>query len=166
MKKNVINKLTDLSDLVGTCGKYGSLQCDGDGLIALYNAAQLLNVDITLEELNQECIKRRAIWFGGTGYFKVFKIKRVLKTFGIHAKFQGFFRSYTQTTNSHKFIIVYWQKGLYGGFGDLKFQAGDLVIDKKGAVWLELFNPFHHYDSIKQFKLFEGALLPLLFTVD
>ena len=58
MKKNVINKLTDLSDLVGTCGKYGSLQCDGDGLIALYNAAQLLNVDMTLEELFKEATRR------------------------------------------------------------------------------------------------------------
>lgn len=167
MKKEMINKLTDLSDSVGTCGKYGSLQCDGDGLIALYNATRFFRPDLSLETLNKVCIKRRAMWFGGIGYFKIFKIKRVLKEFGIKVKFKGLFHSIWQTSDSHKFIIVYWQKGkLFEYFGRLKFQAGCLVKDKNENIWLELYNPYHLYYTIGQFKKFEDVAIPLLFTVN
>ena len=167
MRKDIINKLTDLSDLVGTCGKNGSLQCDGDGLIALYNATRFSHPEITLEQLNQVCIKKHAMWFGGIGWFKMFKIKRVLKAFGIKVKFKGLFHSYNQLTNSYKFIIVYWQKGkLFEYSGNLKYQAGSLVKDKKNNIWLELYNPIHHYDSIRQFMNFEDATIPFLFTIN
>ena len=168
MKRKIINKRTELSDLVGTCGKYGSLQCDGDGLIAIYNALQLLDFeDITLKEVNDVCIKRRAHWFWGIGWFKIRKIKRVLKDFEVKVKFKGVFNSFNQLTSSHKFILVYWNISEYIQFKDkLKFQAAHLVKDRLGMPWIETCNPCHRYDSPRALKRLEGAFMPLLFVLD
>jgi len=168
MERKIINKRIDLSDLTGTCGKYGSLQCDGDGLIAIYNILQLLDFeDVTLKEINDVCIKRRAHWFLGTGWFKIHKIKRVLKDFNVKVKFKGIFNSFKQLTSSHKFILVYLNTSEYIQFKDrLKFQAAHLVKDGVGKVWIETYNPYHHYDSPRAFKQLENAFMPLLFTID
>ena len=168
MKSNIINSLNSLSEMTGTCGKYGSLQCDGDGLISIYNILQLLKLDnVTIEDVNKVCIKRRAHWFGGMGWFKIRKIKRVLKDFNVRAKYKGVFKSYSQISDSHKFIIIYWRYGKYYQFKNrLKFLAACLVKDTTNTIWIETFNPYRHYNSINQFKRFEEAFMPLLFTIE
>ena len=154
--------------MTGTCGKYGSLQCDGDGLISIYNVLQLLKLDkVTIEDVNRACIKHHAHWFGGMGWFKIRKIKRVLKDFNVHAKYKGIFKSYSQISKPYKFILIYWRRGKNYFFKKrLKFLAGCLVKDSTDTIWIETFNPYRHYNNINQFKKFEEGIIPLLFTVE
>ena len=167
MKDSIINNQFRQTDLTGTCGKYGSLQCDGDAVIAIYNVLQYVYDDITLKNVNDACIKRRAHFFGGMGWFKIWKLRRVFKSLNVRAKYKGHFRSLSQIPEPYNFILVYFR------FEDnirlkyrLKFQAAHLVKDGRNDVWIETFNPYHHYDSPRAFRRLEKTSVPLLFVLE
>lgn len=167
MKDSIINNQFRQTDLTGTCGKYGSLQCDGDAVIAIYNILQYVYDDITLKNVNDACIKRRAHFFGGMGWFKIWKLRRVFKTLNVRVKYKGRFKSFSQITEPYNFILVYWQKGENIRLKyRLKFQAARLVKDGRNNVWIEGYNPYHYYESPWRFKRFEQAFMPLLFVLE
>ena len=162
MKSKIINSLYRLSDNVGTCGRKGSLQCDGDGLVALYNLLQFTHNDVDIQDVNDECIRRAALFFDGCGPLKIWKIRRVLKRFGVNTKYKGRLRSLSQLEKPYKFLIVYWKKN--DGYR-IKFCAGRLVKNHQGEIMIETANPYRHYISIAQFIYFEKTFMPLLFVV-
>ena len=162
--EEMINSRYKLSEYCGSCGRFGSLQCDGDGPIAIYNLLKLLDRDITLEEVVEVLRKSHYLLFGGIGGLNVFKLRRALHKFNVKLKRRGFFTSRLKLTKTHKFILYYF-KTISPDIG-FTFQAGRLVKDSKGNVWIELFNPFHRYASVAQFKKFEGARHIVLFEVE
>lgn len=162
--KNMINNQYSLSDLQGTCGRWGSIQCDGNGAIAVYNVLQLLDKEYSLEEVIKTLSKSHCFILGGLGGLSPFSLRRALKKFNVKLKFKGFFTSFNKLSNTHKFIIYYskfdhYDTGIY-------YQAGRLVKDTRSRIWIELFNPFHRYISLSQFRDFEKAHLILLFTIE
>lgn len=167
MQKNIINSQKSQSDLIGTCGKLGSVQCDGDGLISIYNILQFTYDNIKLEDVNSICCVRNAYWFNGLLGLKAHKIKTVLNYFGMNARRIGKFKDFSQVTITPTlFIMTYWRKGENIPLRErFKFQAGHLIQDTTGQIWLEVFNPYHHYQSITQFKRMENTTTPILYLI-
>jgi len=158
----MINNQVSLNDLKGSCGKFGSIQCDGSGAIAIYNVLKMMGKEnVDLDAIISYLQTTHRFIFGGMGDLNPFCLRGALKNYGIKSKYYGTFRSIKQLANtSHKFIVYY-----YKNF-DTYFQAGHLVKDKTGKVWIEMFNPFHRYSNLAQFKEFEGARNIKLFIIE
>jgi hypothetical protein len=162
--KKMINNQYSLDDLQGSCGRWGSIQCDGNGAIAVYNVLQLLDKEYSLEEVIKVLSKSHCFILGGLGGLSPFRLRRALKKFGVKLKFKWFFTSFNKLSETHKFIIYYTKFDRYDW--GIFFQAGRLVKDTHYRTWIELFNPFHRYINLSQFKDFEKARLILLFTIE
>lgn len=163
-ERKIINNQISLNDLVGSCGKFGSIQCDGSGSIAIYNILTFLEKDVSLEEIIEIERKSHSFLFGGLGGTNPFRVRAMLKKYGVRAKYAGTLRHINNITPPFKFII-YYRRPTYPYYY-MHFQAGKLVKDKRNHVWIELTNPSHRYINVTQLKEFERLHTIFLFLIE
>ena len=163
-ERKIINNQIALDDLVGSCGRWGSIQCDGSGSIALYNILTFLGKSVTLEDIIDLERKSHSFLFGGLGGTNPFRVRAMLKKYGVRAHYAGTLRHINNITPPFKFII-YYRKTSYPYYYTW-FQAGKLVRDKGNHIWIELYNPFHRYINVSQLKEFEKLHTIFLFTIE
>lgn len=157
----MINCQFNLDDTFGSCGARGSIASDGAGAISIYNILELMGKRTELDDVIRILRKHHILSF--TGKLRRWRVRRALKCFGIDSKYMGRFKAYSQIGEKNRFIIFY-RSGVFP-FYFVHCQAGRLVKDKNNQIWIELFNPFHRYNSITQFKKFEDIKVVYLYSI-
>lgn len=164
MEDKFINNQIALDTTEGSCGYFGSVECDGAGAIAIYNLLKMLGKDITFEEVLEVQRRTHSLLFAGLGGMNPFRVRKMLKKFGVRAHYAGIFRHTSQIKEPHKFLIFYFKPGF--PYFCTHFQAGKLVRDRRWRIWIQLYNPFHRYINLSQLKEFENLRLIFLFTIE
>lgn len=161
MNPKLINNQDALDDLVGSYDKYGSIAANACGAIAITNVCILDGMgDVTLDYVIKKLLSRH----GGTVLRGLLgtnpsAIVRTLKDFGFDAKYLGAWRNKEQLKGYRYFIVLYgWRNGCTLG---AHYQAGQILPN--GMI--ELYNYYHQYKDVAQFKQFEKPILPVIYGI-
>lgn len=161
MDKEFINNQSSLDSTKGSYGKFGSLAGNACGAIAMTNICRMDNKDIELDEVVQKNLAKAGnIILGGALGTNPFAVKKVLKEYGFQVKYLGAWRN-TAQVQPYKYFIVLYSWAVRGALG-LHYQAGRVL--KNGQ--LELFNPYHIYENVDDFKQGEDAACAVIYGIN
>ncbi len=158
----MINNQSSLDSTKGSYGKCGSVAGNGCGAIAMTNICLMENMEnIDLDDIiKRNLAKKSGVVLGGMLGTNPMSIKRVLEDLGFKVKYLGNF-SNTQQVKKYKYFIVLYT-WIYKGQLGMHYQAGRVLSDGQ----LELFNPYHKYKNVQEFKKGEDAIWPVEFGIN
>ena len=161
MDKQFINNQSSLDSTKGSYGKCGSLAGNACGAIAMTNICLMDNKDMDLDTMVQQNLsKAGGVILGGALGTNPLAVKKVLEEFGFKVKYLGTWRNTNQLKGYKYFIVLYtWiVKGTIG----MHYQAGRVLNNGQ----LELFNPYHVYKDVADFKRGEDARCPIIYGIN
>lgn len=162
MDMKFVNNQPSLNPEVGSYGPWGSVAGNACGAIAMTNVCLMDGMkDIDLDFIIKKNLSKwDGVVLGGALGTNPFAVKKVLEELGFKVKYLGSFRNTAQVKKYKYFIVLYsWVVGMQIG---AHYQAGRVLPDG----WLELYNPYHKYKDVAQFKQFEKALCPVVFGIN
>lgn len=158
----MINNQSSLDSTKGSYGKHGSLAGNACGAIAMTNICLMDGQkDIALDDMVKYNLSQAGgIILEGALGTNPMAIKRVLEKFGFKVKYLGCWKNTNQLKDYKYFIVLYtWiVKGTIG----MHYQAGRVLPNNQ----LELFNPYHIYKDVADFKKGENARCPVVYGIN